>query len=53
VRYRDRVGALFAMAGAQRKDGSKREKIEQRVYRCPHCRGWHLTSQAKRRRRAA
>lgn len=44
-RYRDRVAAMLAMAGAQRQDGSRRAKVEKRVYRCPDCGGgWHLTS---------
>lgn len=43
VRYRDRRQAVDALQviQAQRPDGHH----ECRVYRCPHCRGWHLTSQ--------
>lgn len=48
IRYRDRVGALLALAAAQRKDGPGRPKIEKRAYPCPDCRGWHLTSKAGR-----
>lgn len=48
VRYRDRIGALLALASAQHKDGSKRAKTEKRAYRCTNCRGWHLTSKANR-----
>lgn len=44
VRYRDRIAALLALASAQHADGSKRPKVEARAYRCPDCRGWHLTS---------
>jgi len=40
-RYRDRIAAMFALAGIDR-TGSKRR--EQRAYRCSACRGWHLTS---------
>jgi hypothetical protein len=43
-RYRDKVAALLAMAEAQRKDGARRAKMERRAYRCPKCRGWHLTA---------
>lgn len=41
IRYRDRLGAQIALAGTRRKDRS-----EARAYRCPDCRGWHLTSWA-------
>lgn len=44
-RYRDRVGALVALASCLRSDGSRRSKLEKRVYHCPRCRGWHLTSE--------
>ncbi|MFI6560363.1 hypothetical protein [Streptomyces sp. NPDC050534] len=44
-RYRDRIGALFALTGIDNADPKRREK---RTYRCPACRGWHLTSQIKR-----
>jgi hypothetical protein len=43
-RYQDRIGALLALASAQRKDGARRAKIESRAYRCEICHGWHLTS---------
>jgi hypothetical protein len=45
IRYRDRIGALLALS---RTDNARRPKTEQRAYRCPFCRGWHLTSQQKR-----
>lgn len=48
VRYRDRISAQLALATLQRQD--KHDHTERRAYRCPRCRGWHLTSQ---RRRAA
>jgi hypothetical protein len=48
-RYPDRIAALMALASAQRRQehpsyavaGKRRET---RVYRCPNCKGWHLTS---------
>ncbi|GAA4706200.1 hypothetical protein [Streptomyces youssoufiensis] len=43
IRYRDRIEAKLAMAGAGRKG-----RDEQRVYRCEHCHGFHLTSTPKR-----
>lgn len=52
VRYRDRIAALIALDridDVKRPIGSTREV---RAYRCPHCKGWHLTAQAKRGRRA-
>lgn len=42
IRYRDRLGALMALASTQRARSSGRE--ERRAYRCPDCKGWHLTS---------
>jgi hypothetical protein len=51
VRYRDRVAALVALAQVRRTDSPNRPKQEVRAYRCPLCRGWHLT--ARRGRRAA
>lgn len=50
VRYRDRIAAMLAMSNAQRIDGSRRDKIEARAYRCPNCFGWHLTSRKNRKR---
>lgn len=44
VRFRDKLAAQIELAGAVRRD-----KGEQRAYRCEFCRGWHLTSQSKRR----
>lgn len=45
ARYYDRVAALLALATIQHKDGSHRYATEQRAYRCPQCKGWHLTHQ--------
>ncbi|WP_181428807.1 hypothetical protein [Modestobacter versicolor] len=42
-RYRDEAVAQLALARIQTV-GEAREKTPQRVYRCPRCRGWHLTS---------
>lgn len=42
VRYRDRIAALLALASTGRSDKAKRQ--ERRAYRCPDCKGWHLTS---------
>lgn len=41
-RYRDRVGALFALSQHQG------DRAPLRAYVCPHCHAWHLTSQTKR-----
>lgn len=50
VRYRDELGAKIALANtaaaANRQGDEKRQ--EQRAYRCPKCKGWHLTSEPKR-----
>jgi len=47
-RYRDRVGAMWALARLRGVDDVGRPKQEQRAYRCPHCRGWHLTARPAR-----
>lgn len=44
LRYRDRIAAQLTLAGIDNLDPRRRE---QRAYRCPACRGWHLTSQTR------
>jgi hypothetical protein len=44
IRYRDRIAALLALATVQARDKPGRPKQERRAYRCPDCRGFHLTS---------
>lgn len=50
VRYRDELAAKIALAStsaaADRRNDEKRR--ERRAYRCPRCKGWHLTSQPPR-----
>jgi hypothetical protein len=48
TRYRDHLGAKLALMRIQRKDKTMRPKQERRAYRCPDCKGWHLTSQGAR-----
>jgi len=43
-RYRDEIAAKLALATYRRKDRSSSPGLEARAYRCPECRGWHLTS---------
>lgn len=53
ARFRDRIAAQLALTGMDNTDPKRRER---RTYRCPLCRGWHLTSQKQRttpRRRTA
>lgn len=45
-RYRDFIAADLALAEVQAKDRADRPKTEKRVYLCPNCNGWHLTSRA-------
>lgn len=45
MRYADRIAALLAAAKLDRQD--KPGHPERRAYSCPHCKGWHLTSQEK------
>lgn len=44
-RYRDENDAREALARAKHKP---RDRYPQRVYQCPFCGGWHLTSKAHR-----
>lgn len=44
VQYFARVDAELALASIDRTNPTRRE---QRVYHCPVCDGWHLTSQAR------
>lgn len=45
ARYKDRLSARMALAFASRKHAdNNRPKTERRIYRCPACQGWHLTS---------
>ena len=41
-RYRDEIAAKLAVAKLRNQD--KPGHPERRAYRCPACRGWHLTS---------
>jgi hypothetical protein len=53
-RYSDKGTAFLALDTIQRKwDGAAVQKVEQRAYKCPQCRGWHLTSSVSRRTRKA
>lgn len=51
IRYRTELDAKIALSNIQYKlavRGACREvKTEARVYRCPMCGGWHLTSKLK------
>jgi hypothetical protein len=45
-RYRSEIDAMIALSNAgNRHDG--RAKTESRAYRCPDCKGWHLTSKSR------
>jgi hypothetical protein len=52
IRYRTALGARWALWGIwyDRYLRGRRHRRERRVYLCPHCAGWHLTSQPKRPR---
>lgn len=51
-RYRTELDAKIALASTARKAATGRKqhdnRDECRTYRCPVCKGWHLTSQAVR-----
>ena len=46
VRYVDHIAAKMAISTLSRV--SEREKVPSRAYQCKHCKGWHLTSQARK-----
>lgn len=46
IRYRTRIDAMISLATLRHQD--KPDHTEQRCYRCPRCRGWHLTSSPPR-----
>lgn len=50
LKYFSFADADIALAGI---DASNPNRREQRVYPCPLCQGWHLTSQDRRGRAAA
>ena len=55
TRYRDRIAAMMALVSARRAEGHPNYTIatrrrEAHAYRRPYCKGWHLTSEPKRRR---
>ena len=45
VRYPDQVSAKLGLAKIRAEDDPLRPATERRVYRCPLCGGFHLTSQ--------
>lgn len=54
VRYADRWEAEHALASCELESWRGHpERRERRAYECPHCGGWHLTSQPRRDRRSA
>lgn len=44
VRYRDELAARMALARTRSPARRKSNRTEARVYKCPACGGWHLTS---------
>lgn len=46
-RFRDEIAAKLALSHIDQKAGP-RAKEPRRAYRCPGCKGWHLTSQSRR-----
>lgn len=45
LRYKDKLGARIALSQTAAKTDGRRN--ESRVYRCPSCAGWHLTSRER------
>lgn len=42
--YKTKATALKAMKSAREKRRTRKAHVERRVYRCPYCRFWHVTS---------
>ena len=53
VRYRTEIDAKIALSNTAYTAGqrSDEKRKEARVYRCPKCAGWHLTSEPKKGKR--
>lgn len=45
IRYRDELGAMIALSETNLGSQKKSKRSERKAYRCPKCRGWHLSSQ--------
>lgn len=52
VRFNSRRGAEAALEDIWSRPGEVGRKREIRCYRCPDCKGWHLTSEASRHARS-
>lgn len=52
VRYARRASAFAALDRIAEQKGRVGRKRPVRAYFCPHCKGWHLTSSAKKARHA-
>ncbi|GAA0936004.1 hypothetical protein [Actinocorallia libanotica] len=53
ARYRRKTGAILALSVLQHPSSRAQSpggKVPCRVYKCPACSGWHLTSQPERKR---
>jgi hypothetical protein len=46
-RYPDQISANWTLLNIWAKGQRDRPKMERRVYRCPKCKGYHLTSKEK------
>lgn len=46
-RFRSKLDAQMALARIRGRTENESHDIPTRAYRCPHCKGWHLTSQPK------
>lgn len=48
IRYPDKLAARVSLVSARRNHDGRRA-VENRVYRCPDCAGWHLTHKKRKR----
>ena len=46
-KFKDKISAMFALSQV-RSQKAKGNRQEKRIYHCPICNKWHLTSQNKK-----
>ncbi|MFV2198779.1 hypothetical protein [Nocardiopsis sp. LOL_012] len=46
--FKDRISAELALVAIRSRAETTADKLPRRAYRCPDCKGWHLTSKRER-----
>ena len=49
VKYKDKLSAMFALSQCRRVGNYKSNRDEKRIYFCPICKAYHLTSKNKKK----